>query len=152
EGAGLVVGAARLPCLAALFQVGLGELDAQDALGGVDMDDVAVFQEADRAADGGLGSDMADAEAAGGAGKATVGDERDLVAHALAVNGGGGGEHLAHARTAARALVADDQHVARLVLAPAHGLVGILFAVEATGAAREDEVLHAGDLHDGALG
>ena len=72
---------------------------------------------ADRAADRRLRADMADAEAARRAGEAAVGDERDLVAHALAVERRRGGEHLAHAGAAARALVADDEHLAFLVVA-----------------------------------
>ena len=87
--------------------------------------------ERDRAADRRLRPDMADAEAARGAGEAAVGDQRDLVAHALAVERGRGRQHLAHAGAALRALVADDEHVAFLVLARLDRGEGILLAVEA---------------------
>src|SRR5262249_51447486 len=103
------------------------------------MDDIAVLEQGDRATDRRLRTDMADAEAAGGAREAAIGDERDLVAHALAIDGGCGGEHLAHARAAARTFVADDNHIACLVLAAAHGLVGVLLAIEAAGPSGEDE-------------
>src|SRR5260221_10036300 len=116
QGARLVVVPARLPFLAARRQLGIAELDTERAGLGVQGDDVAVAQQPDRTADRRLGSDMADAEAAGGAGAATVGDERHLLAHALAVNGRGGREHLAHAGAAARSLVADDDDLARLVV------------------------------------
>src|SRR6185312_17097325 len=76
----LVVVAARLPRLAARRQLGVAELDGDGPGLGVDRDDVAVAQQADRAADRRLGPDMADAESARRAGEAAVGDERHLVA------------------------------------------------------------------------
>ena len=97
---------------------------------------------------------MADAEAARRAGEPAVGDERDLVAHALAVESRGGGQHLAHAGTAARPLVADDEHLAFLVPAVRHGLEAGLLAVEAARRTAEDLLVerHAGDLHDRPFG
>ena len=147
-------GAGAVPALAALVELGVGEGDADLALDGVEGDHVAVAEERDRAALGRLGADVADAEAAGGAGEAAVGDERHLLAHALAGEGGGGGEHLAHAGAADRALVADDDDLALLVGALLHRLEGVLLAFEDAGGAGEDLLLggHAGDLHDGALG
>src|SRR5262249_57163871 len=82
-----------------------------------DLDDVAVAQEADRPADRRLRPDVADAEAAGRAGEAPVGDERDLAVGALAIKGSRGREHFPHAGAAARSLVADHEHVALAVLA-----------------------------------
>ena len=97
---------------------------------------------------------MADAEAAGRARKATVRDEGDLVAHALAVEGGGGRQHLAHAGSALRTLVADDEDVPLLVPAVLHRLETGLLAVEAAGRAAESLLVrrHAGDLHDCTFG
>ncbi len=71
------------------------------------------------------------------AGEAAVGDQRHLVAHALAVERRGRRQHLAHAGAAARALVADHQHVAVLVVAPADRREARLLAVEAAGRAAE---------------
>src|SRR5215469_97555 len=102
ESTRLIVMAPRLPGLAALGELGIGEVDAERPLLGVEADDVAIPDQADRPAHRRLRPDMADAEAAGGAGEAAVGDEGDLVAHALAVNGRGRRQHLAHAGTAAR--------------------------------------------------
>ena len=138
----------------ALVELGLGEGDADLALDGVEGDHVAVAEERDRAALGRLGADVADAEAAGGAGEAAVGDQRHLLAHALAGEGGGGREHLAHAGAADRALVADDDDLALLVGALLHRVEGVLLALEDAGGAGEDllRLGHAGDLHDGALG
>src|SRR5260221_9019044 len=95
QGARLVVVPARLPLLAARRQLGVAELDAEGAGLGVDGDNIAVAQQPDRAADRRLRPDMADAEAAGGAGETPVGDERHLLAHALALDARGGAEHLA---------------------------------------------------------
>src|SRR5688572_2808830 len=100
--AGLVVVGAGLPGLAALLQLGLGQAHIERALVGVDVDDVAVLDQADRAADRRLRPDMADAEAAGTAGEPAVGDQRHGLAPTLAVDRRGGGEHLTHAGTAAR--------------------------------------------------
>src|SRR5262249_29607499 len=130
---------------------GLREIDAEDASGGIQMDAIAVLEQADRAADRRFRADVADAKAAGGAGEAAVGDERDLVAHALAVDGGRGGQHLTQPRTAAWALVADDDDIAGFVLAAAHRPVGVLLAIEAAGASGENEVLHPRDLHNRTL-
>ena len=109
------------------------ELDVERALLGVEHDHVAVAQKRDRSANRGLRPDMADTESARRAGEAAVGDQRDLVAHALAVKRRRGRQHLAHAGAAFRALVADDQHVAFLVALGAHRGEGVLLAIEAAG-------------------
>ena len=99
----------------------------------------------------GFGADMADAEAARRAGEAAVGDERHLVAHALAIDGGGGRQHLAHAGAAARALVADDEDFAFLVFLVLDRVEAGLFAVEAARRSAEFQFGHAGNLHDRAI-
>src|SRR5262245_40322599 len=142
----------RLPCRSPLFECGRIDLEIERTVLGVHHDDIAVLNEADRAADGGLRTHMADAEAARGAREAPVGDERDLVTRALAVERSRGGQHLAHARAALGALVADDEHFAFLVGACFHGAEGILLAVEAAGGTTELEVLQTSDLHDRAVG
>src|SRR3954466_12260467 len=95
---------------------------------------------------------MADAEAAGRAGEAAVGDQRDLAAHALTVEHPGGREHFSHARPAAWALIADDEDFALFVFLVLDRLEARLFAVEAARRAGELEFGQAGDLHDRALG
>src|SRR3972149_181457 len=112
---GTEFGLARLPLRLALGEFVIRKLDVDRALVGIEFDDVAVADQGDRPADRRLRPDMADAEAAGGAGEAAVGDQRHLVALTLAIERGRGGEHFAHAGTAARALVADHQHVAVLI-------------------------------------
>src|SRR5262245_40839096 len=120
-----------LPGLAPFAQLGRTHLDIERALLCIDGDDVAVLDQADRPADGGFRSDVANAEAARAAGKPAVGDERNLVAGALAIESGRGGQHFAHAGAPLRALVADDKHLAILIVAPLDGCEAILFAVEA---------------------
>src|SRR5262249_31313797 len=143
---------ARFPILAPPLQLLCGELHIQRAFFRIDLDDVAVAQQPDRAAYGGLGSDVADAKPARRAREAPVGDERDFAVGALAVERRGGGEHLAHAGAAARSLVADHQHVALAVLPPGDRGETRLFPVEAARRPGELERLHAGDFHDRTLG
>src|SRR5205807_8685442 len=102
---GLIIGFARLPGAAAFIQLGVAELDSDPSRLGIDGNDVAIAQQRDRTADRRLRAYMADAEAAGAAGEATISDQRHVVAYALPVEGSGGREHLAHARPAARSLV-----------------------------------------------
>ena len=97
---------------------------------GVDGDGVAFFHERERAAERGLGGDVADDEAVRAAGEAAIGDQRHVFAEALAHDGAGGGEHLAHAGAADRAFVPDDDDVAFL-----HGAIedageGVLLVFE----------------------
>src|SRR5262249_2497356 len=141
----------HLPAGAARVELGLVELDVERALVGVDVDDVAVADERNRAADGRLGPDMADAEAARCAGKPSVRNGADLAAHALAVQGRSGGQHFPHARPAFGALVADHQHVAFPVLTRLDGFETRFFVVETPSRTGEPEVLQAGDLYDRAL-
>src|SRR5271169_6574289 len=54
----------RLPGLGAGRKLAVAQLDVQRALFGIELDDVAVANEPDRAAYGGLGTDMADAKTA----------------------------------------------------------------------------------------
>src|SRR3546814_7601223 len=60
DGARLVVVAARLPLGFARGQLVVGQLDVERALLGIDGDDVAVLEQADRAADRRLRPDVAD--------------------------------------------------------------------------------------------
>ena len=57
----------RLPALGALGQLRIADIDRDLARHRIQGDDIAVLDMGDRAADRGLGTDMADAEAARGA-------------------------------------------------------------------------------------
>ena len=58
------IGRTRLPFLAPRRQLAFAQVDRKLALHGIDDDRIAVLQQRDRTADGGLGADMADAESA----------------------------------------------------------------------------------------
>src|SRR5690606_37968604 len=113
------------------LELGRLDLEVERALLSVDRDHVAVLNETDRAANGRFRSHVSDAEAPRRAREASVGDQRHLVALALAVERGRGGQHLAHAGAALGALVADHEHFAFLVRASIDGAKGILLAIEA---------------------
>ena len=100
-----------------------------------------------------LGRDVADGEARGAAGEAAVGDQGAGLAEALRLQVARRIEHLLHAGAAARALVADDDHVARLDLAVEDALHGRVLALEDDGRAGEDQdaLVDAGRLHDAAV-
>src|SRR5262245_55161451 len=78
EGSAAVAIVARLPCGPALCQFSLAHLHVERAGDGIDLDDVAVLQQTDGAAECRLRADMADAETARSARKPSVGDQRHL--------------------------------------------------------------------------
>src|SRR4051812_28846483 len=143
ERARRVVGRASGPFGLALGKLLVAQFYVKGTHVRVDLDDVAVLEQADRAADGGFWPDMADAEAAGGAGEAAVGDERDLAAHALAGQRRGGLEHFPHAGAALGALVADHDDFAFLVGALLDRLERVFLPVEASRRTGKLEVGHA---------
>src|SRR5580693_8861461 len=150
--AGRIFLGARLPGFGAGRELGVAQLDVQRALFGIELDDVAVTDQPDRTAHGGLRPDMADAKTARRAGEPAVGDQRDLAAHALTVERSSGRQHFTHAGAAFRALVTDDQHVAFPVRPVFDGYEASFLAVEAARRPAETQARHAGNLNDGALG
>ena len=94
---------------------------------------------------------MSDHQTVRGAREAPVGDERDLPAEALADERGGDVQHLAHAGTAGRALVADDDDVARLDRLRLHRGEALLLGVEHACGASVMEPLVPGELDDAAV-
>src|SRR5581483_11867036 len=142
ERARRVISLARAPFGFAFGEFCVAQFYVKGSDDGVDLDDVAIPEQADRPANGGFRPDMADTEAAGGAGEPAVGDECDLTAGALPGQRGRGGEHLPHAGTAARALVADDDDLAFPVGALLDGVEGVFLAVEAAGRPGKTEVRH----------
>src|SRR5262249_25196019 len=148
---GCELGLARLPRFGARLDLGLRQLDLEGALHRIDGDDVAVAHMRDRAADSGFRPDMTDAETTGGAGEAPVGNERDLPAHALSVEGSGGRQHLSHPGAAFWPLVTDHEHVAFPVLLFLDGLETRLLPVKAACWAGKLQVRHPGNLNDRAV-
>src|SRR5262245_13035507 len=139
---------ARLPVARPLFELAFGQLDVERARDRVDLDDVAVTQQADGSTDRRFRPDMADAKTAGGARETSVGDQGDLVAHALTIERGRGREHLAHARPALGAFVTDHQHFAFPVRLVLDRFEASLLAIEAARRTGKTQALHAGNLND----
>ena len=95
---------------------------------------------------------MPDDEAVATARKTPVGDQRDLVAETATHDRPRGTQHLAHAWPAPRALVADDDHIARFDAAREYRRGGALLAVEDTRPPGEREAFLTGDLRHRTLG
>ena len=92
--------------------------------------DVALAHGRDRPAARSFRSDVAGHQSVRRAGETAVGEQRHGVAQPGADDGGGDGEHLAHAGPAARTFVANHDHVAGLDLVALHGGEGVFFAIE----------------------
>src|SRR3954452_9523932 len=146
-----VVSLSRRPFGFTFGEFGVGQLYVKNSGLGVDLDNVTILQQGDRAAHGRLRSDMADAEAPGGAGEPAVGDQGDLAAHPLPGQRRRGREHLPHLGTAALPLVADHDNLALLVGPLLDRLKSILFPVEAAGRTGKFQLRHSSDLHDRTL-
>src|SRR2546430_13499134 len=86
------------------------------------------------------------------AAEATVGDERDLAPQPRTHDGAGPRQHLAHARPAARAVVADDDAVALRDVPGDDRIERVLLAIEDARAEGPRAHRVTGDLHDPALG
>src|SRR5262249_54099295 len=135
-----------LPARAAAGQLGVVYFEGESLGVGVDGDRVAVLDEGNRPADPRLWSDVTDHQAVRPAGEAAVGDQPDALAESLPDQRRRYGQHLAHARPADRALATDDDHVARLDVAPLDcGEAGPL-AVEDAGRAGEAPLLQSRHL------
>ena len=117
----------------------------------VDDDPVAVGHQGDRAAVHRLGGHVADAEPVGAAREPPVGDQGAVRPPPHALHGPGDRQHLAHARAALRALVADDHHGVRLDRPGQDRLHGPVLAVEDPGRAVEGQLVDAGHLDHRAL-
>src|ERR1700677_1931916 len=100
-----------MPRLYAGLELLCGNAEGDRVRDGVDRDRVAVSDDGDRPADGGLRRDVSHHEAVAAAREAAIRDQADRVPEALADDGACRGEHLAHPRAADRALVADDDDV-----------------------------------------
>src|SRR5439155_23185679 len=100
------------------------------ATGRIDHDRVTVSDERERTTHGGLGRDVADDVSVRRAAEAAVSDERHLLRETGADDRAGHGEHLAHTRPAARALVTDDDAIALADRAAQHGLERVLLFIE----------------------
>ena len=70
----------------------------------------------------------------------------------LTIESGSGRQHFTHAGSTARAFIADDNDVAFLVIAIAHGLETLFLGIETACRTRKHLAFHASDFHNRALG
>ena len=129
----------------ACLQLLVGNVDVYLAVRDVDGDDIAFLHQTDLAAGSSLRRNVADGCAAGRTGETAVGDERNRGIQLHAGQRRGRVEHLAHARTALRAFVTDDQSHARLQRVVEDDLDGLLlgFDDQRRSAERPDLLRHA---------
>jgi hypothetical protein len=122
-------------------------------VGNVDLDGVALFHQADRAAGRRFRRGVADRQARGAAGEAAVGEQRAGLAQALRFQVRGRVEHFLHAGAALRAFVAHDHDVAGDDLVGEDFLHRLFLRLADPGAAGEfqDRLVDAGGLDDAAL-
>ena len=99
----------------------------------------------------GFRRDVADHEAVSGAAETSIGDQRDVIAQALADERGGDRQHLAHARSACGAFEADDDHVTSEDLARLHRSETCVFGIEHSCGAFEVRAAVACQLDDAAF-
>jgi hypothetical protein len=118
----------------------------------IEHDGIAVAHCGNGSADGCFGRNVPRHEAVGRAGEAAVGEESDGFAEARAHEGGGYAQHLAHARSAAWALVTDDDDIAFPDAAVLHGVKGVLFPIEGTCWTAVHAASATGDFHDATVG
>ena len=132
--------------------VGGRDVEVEGALGGVDDNDIAIFDYGERATEGGFRGDVTDDEAVGAAAEASIGDEGDVFSEAFAHDCAGRGEHFAHSGTTDGAFVADDDDMAFFDPAIEDGGEGGLFVFEDDGFARKGEAFFATDFGDRSTG
>ncbi len=147
-----IIGFVGFPLGEASGEIGGGDVEVERAFGGVDDNDIAIFDDGERTTEGGFWGDVADDETVGAAAEASIGDERDVFAEAFAHDCAGGGEHFAHPGTTDGAFVADDDDMAFFDAAIEDGGEGGLFVFEDDGFAREGEAFFATDFGDGSTG
>src|SRR4029077_1717874 len=95
---------------------------------------------------------MSDHEAMAAAGKASIGNKRDLIPEPAPHDGARRGQHLAHARPPARSLVADDDDVAGAHAPGENGRGRAFLALEHPRTTLEALTLLSGHLRDRPLG
>ncbi len=137
---------------AAAGQFVVAHIHPHQAVGNIDDDAVARAHQADGAALGRFGRYMADGQPRRSAREAAVGDEGTDLAQALRFEIARRVEHFLHAGAAARAFIADDDHIARLHLPAQNCLDRRVLAFQHHGGAGEgeDALVHPGGLDDAA--
>ena len=118
----------------------------------IDGDCVAVADMGNRAAVGRFGRNMADNETIRRARETAVCNERNMIGEVLSDKRRRYAEHFAHAGTARRAFIADDNNVAFFNAVILHDLETSFFALENTRCAFKEERAVACEFYDAAFG
>ena len=131
----------------------IGDAGVDGVLVHVDVDNIAVPQQADLAAGRRFGGHMADGRAPGRTGESAVGDEGNILVQSHTGQCRGGHQHFTHAWATLGTLVQDDHDVAFPDLTAEDGLHRRLLALEHTGGAAMYPHLrrHGAALHNTAI-
>ena len=113
------------------------ESDAQSVVVHVNIDDVAIFQQANHAPLGRFGRDMSDTRSPRRTGKSSVGDQGHFLAQSHSRDQGGGGEHLLHTGTASGPFITDYDDISCFHFSAGDADDRLLLGVEAHGRAAE---------------
>ena len=130
DGSRLEVSVSTLPCRLAFRQFSIGEVYRYLTLFGIDGNDIAILQQSNRTANRRLWPDMANAESPRRPRESTIGNQGYLVTTTLTIDRGSGRQHLAHSGPAARPFVANDQHLAILIVLGLNGCEGLLLRIK----------------------
>src|SRR6478672_513723 len=151
----------RLPCaFSACLHGGapareyvIGHIEADGPVWNIDRDAVAVLDQRNQPAFRRFWRHMANREPGGAAGKAAVGDKRARFSKTLRFDVARRIEHLLHARTAARAFVADHHDVTGADFSAENACDRGVLTFEHTGPAGkiEDARVNTRGLHDAAV-
>src|SRR5260370_14652589 len=144
-------GGGRGPAGEALLNLRCAELDIQLPVGNVEHNHVALCDRGNRSTVGGLGRDVSSHESVGGAGKTAIGEQSDGIAETGAHQGGGYREHFTHARPAFRALITDDDYIARLDDVLFNGCKSGFFLVKHARRATKILQVMTGDFYNAAF-
>src|SRR3989442_2487714 len=120
----------RTPVGSKALQLCFCKVDLQPTRLRIDGDRVAFFDERDCSAYCCLGRNMSYDDAIRAAGKSSIGDQADRITESGADDRGGWRQHLAHAGTALRPFVTNDDNVAGLDCSGKDCLQTVLFRVE----------------------
>src|SRR5258708_2923104 len=106
-----VAGSLGLPSREATSDFGVAQVNGESALFRVDGDAIAIFDDGNGTANLGFGCNMADDHPVCAAGETAICDQADRLAVALANEGCGNCQHLAHTWPALWPFIADHGHI-----------------------------------------
>src|SRR6202041_4206954 len=117
----------------------------------INRDDVAGLDKSDRTSLRRLGANMPNAKSSCSTRESPVSYQRNLLAHALAIECCSGREHFAHARAAFGTLIANDNNGPCGNIASFKSYECIFFAIKHSSESRELQSFEAGHLYNRTL-